>query len=238
MNAELYFTAGDFAPEAAQGKTAVVIDVLRATSVIVTAVSHGAAAVVPFGTVELARAYAEGASVPVALGGERGAVKIDGFDYGNSPLEYRTSLLAGVEVALTTTNGTRALTRARDADTLYVLCMRNIGAAVDRVASDGQDIVVVCAGTCGRFSADDALCAGIFLDRLLERTGARLDDAGQFAADYARMGLAGGREPAELLSECAHLKRLREKGFDADIVFCFDIDADDTVPVMRDGRIK
>lgn len=210
---------------------------LRATSVIVAAIENGARAVVPFATVEEARLYASNAGERPILGGERGAVKIDGFDCGNSPLEYTRELVAGREVVLTTTNGTRAIENAGGADMLFVLCMRNADAAAGAIAAAGKDAVVICSGTDGGFSADDTLCAGIFLDRLCAKRSVALDDAGRFARDFYRMAMAVQIETRNLLKESLHLNRLREKGFDADLAYCLTIDATDVVPVCRGGRI-
>lgn len=237
MNVELLFTGRSATPRMVRGKNALVVDVLRATSVIVTAIENGASAVVPFGTVGEARRYAADAERRPLLGGERGAVRIDGFDCGNSPLEYTRERVAGREVVLTTTNGTRALENARGADRLLVLCMRNAGAAAGAIAAAGRDAVIVCAGTDGKFSADDALCAGIFLDRLCARTDARLDDAGRFVRDFCRMGLAGRAGPRDLLRESLHVNRLRARGFEADLDYCLTVDATDVVPACREGRI-
>ncbi len=237
MNIELLFTGGDCTPEIVRGKNAVVVDVLRATSVIATALENGASAVVPFGAIEEARAFAAGERERVVLGGERNALKIEGFDCGNSPFEYTRELVGGRQVALTTTNGTRAIENARGAKEVFILCMRNLGAVAEKILSGGRDIVVVCSGTDGKFSADDALCAGIFLDRLCAKSDARLDDAGRFARDFYSMGRERGVGLQDLLAESLHLNRLRARGFEADLDYCLTIDATGVVPVYRNGRI-
>lgn len=237
MNVELLFTGESCGPEIVRGKSAIVIDVLRATSVIVSALENGASAVVPFKTIEEAKRYAASAKKPAILGGERGALKIDGFDCGNSPLEYTRTRVADREVVLTTTNGTQAVENARCADRVFILCMRNIGAVAEKIAGEDRNAVVVCSGTDGKFSGDDALCAGIFLDRLCAKIDIGLDDAGRFARDFYRMSRTNGIEARDLLKGCLHLERLRARGFEADLDYCLAIDATDVVPVYRNGRI-
>jgi 2-phosphosulfolactate phosphatase len=102
------------------GGVAVVIDVLRATTVIVHALAAGCRAVVPSGEIEEARCRAAGITGKVLLAGERRGVPIPGFDLGNSPGEYTAKVCKGATVVLTTTNGTRALLRAAEADRVLV----------------------------------------------------------------------------------------------------------------------
>ena len=237
MNIELLFTGRDCTPEIVRGKNAVVVDVLRATSVITAALENGASAIVPFRTVDEARAFAAGEQSSAILGGERNALKIEGFDCGNSPLEYTRELVAGRQVALTTTNGTQAIENAREADRLLILCMRNVGAVAGKILSEDRDTVVVCSGTDGKFSADDALCAGVLLDLICTAGDTRLDDAGRFARDFYRMGRERGIGMKDLLSESLHLNRLRARGFEADLDYCLTIDATSVVPICRNGRI-
>ncbi|MEP7265410.1 MAG: 2-phosphosulfolactate phosphatase, partial [Bacteroidota bacterium] len=90
----------------------VIIDILRATSAICTALHHGATAIIPVATVEEARKYK---AMGMLTGAERDAVKLDGFDFGNSPYHYTEDIISGKEIALTTTNGTQAIEAARDA---------------------------------------------------------------------------------------------------------------------------
>lgn len=155
-------------PAAAAGGIAVVIDVLRASTTIVTALAHGAAAVLPRRSIEAALAAA--AEWPGAvLGGERGGVKIAGFDLGNSPLEYSVDRVAGRAVVITTTNGTAALAACGDAAEVLVGAVVNraaVAAAARRLAAErGCDAVhLVCAGTDGQVTDEDVLAAGAILD--------------------------------------------------------------------------
>ena len=172
--------------EAAEAPTGVVIDVIRATSTICQALATGYERVWCAAEVEDARALA--AEGGVTLGGERLGVLIDGFDLGNSPSEYlepRTSTLA-----LSTTNGTRAIvTAAERCDRVYIASLLNLAAVTDVARSDGDDVAVFCAGVKGAFALDDAYVAG----RVAEGLGFERSDAAEAAARLAR-SYAGAEE--------------------------------------------
>ena len=116
------------------GQTAVVIDVLRATSVITTALENGAREVIPVKTVEEAQnLYAQCDTAKTLRGGERNALKIEGFDLSNSPLEYKKKVVEGKTIILTTTNGTNAINNIIGADEVVLACFRNVAAVVEHV---------------------------------------------------------------------------------------------------------
>jgi 2-phosphosulfolactate phosphatase len=166
-------------PDDLEGSTAVVIDVLRATTTIVTALSAGARAVIPCLTI--GDALAAAAALPresVILGGERGGLPIDGFDLGNSPAEYTRERVDGKTVVLTTTNGTRALLHCREADTVLAGAFANISALVAELAECPR-VEIVCAGTDGRVTDEDLLLAGAIVDRLAESRDWQLNAAAE-----------------------------------------------------------
>lgn len=164
--------------EQLRGGVAVVLDVLRASTTITQALASGASSVIPTSTV--AEAHAVAASVaeyspPVAtsevpaeirekagilLGGERGGTLISGFDLDNSPMKYAPGVVAGKTVIFTTTNGTQALLKCRLAARVLVGCFSNLHSVIALLANESRPIHLVCAGTDGIVSTDDALCAG------------------------------------------------------------------------------
>lgn len=156
-----------------EGKIAVVIDVLRATSVITTALYNGASEVVTTVEIEEALNYRDKNSI---LGGERKALKIDGFDLSNSPCEYRKEIVAGKRVILTTTNGTRTINKSIKAESILIGCMLNGKAIAKKIVECNRDTCIVCAGTKGRFSLDDFICAGKILNDIVECINVELDD--------------------------------------------------------------
>jgi 2-phosphosulfolactate phosphatase len=160
------------APEQLAGGTVVVIDVLRASTTIIHALEAGAAEVIPCLEVEEARRIAAGLPrSQVVLGGERGGLRIDGFDLGNSPREYDPASVGGKTVVFTTTNGTRAMEQCRLAERVLIGAFVNAAAVVEQLAGAPQ-IHLVCAGSGGDLTRDDILFAGLLVDRLQGRSAA------------------------------------------------------------------
>ena len=221
------------------GKTAVVIDVLRATSVITTALDNGAQEVIPVRTVEEAQSlYATSDASKTLRGGERNALKIEGFDLSNSPLEYKKKVVEGKTIIITTTNGTNAINNVKGADEVVLACFRNVTAVADHLVGlshrGSRDIIIVCAGTEGRFSLDDGLCAGMLIELLKQQIEVETDDLGLLVTQYYQQNktnLLGA------LSGCFHLKRLFTMGFYDDIRFCLETNCVTTVPVVQEGKI-
>lgn len=221
------------------GQTAVVIDVLRATSVITTALENGAREVIPVKTVEEAQnLYAQCDTAKTLRGGERNALKIEGFNLSNSPLEYKKKVVEGKTLILTTTNGTNAINNIIGADEVVLACFRNGAAVVEHIVGlshrGSHDIAIVCAGTESHFSLDDGLCAGMIIELLKQRTEVETDDLGLLLHRFyneSKDNLFGA------LSGCYHLKRLFMLGFYDDIKFCLETNCVQTVPVLKDGKI-
>ena len=231
------------------GKTAVVIDVLRATSVITTALENGACEVIPVCTVEEAESLFAASDASTTLrGGERNSLKIDGFELSNSPLEYKKKTVEGKTLIFTTTNGTNAINNVKGADEVVLACFRNAEAVAEHVLGrlpnspsphqrgkgDSRDVVIVCAGTEGRFSLDDGLCAGMLIELLKQQNEVETDDLGLLLNRFyneSKGSLFGA------LSGCYHLKRLFTLGFYDDIKFCLEANCVATVPVVKDGKI-
>lgn len=232
MNIDLAVTWGEAEHADLAGRVAVVIDVLRATSTMVAALSAGARAVVPVETVD---AGFEAASHPrrgdVVLGGERGGLRIEGFDLGNSPLEYTPEAVQGKTVILTTTNGTRALLTAKRADGVIAASFGNISAAAEWLRRRDQDVTVICAGTEGRLSLDDLQCGGMLISRLLEPGLVRELSDGARAATEWFVSNVGTTD--HVLSSCFHGQRLVALGFKQDVTFCAQIDISTVVPVWN-----
>ncbi|MEY3176753.1 MAG: putative 2-phosphosulfolactate phosphatase [Planctomycetota bacterium] len=162
--------------DAVAGKTAVIIDVLRASSTIVTALDHGAIAVLPCGDpTEAKRLRNSSPGEPLLLGGERHGVRIEGFDLGNSPAEYTPEVVAGRRIVFTTTNGTRALLKCRGAAQIVIGCWLNLQRLTSWLAAQALEIHLVCAGTDGIVSGEDVLAAGAMVQQLAALTGANLE---------------------------------------------------------------
>jgi 2-phosphosulfolactate phosphatase len=216
------------------GATVVVLDVVRASTTIVTALAGGARAVVPVGSPEEARARARAwADGPVLVGGERGGSPPPGFDCGNSPAEYTPERVAGRTVIFTTTNGTRALLAVEGARRVSVGGFVNAAGVARWVAAAPDDVLLVCAGERGRFCLEDAVCAGLLVARLEPANGALTDSARAARALWARYA---GDLPA-MLEDAAWAQALVAQGRGSDLPLCVALDVHEVVPVARDGAL-
>ncbi len=219
------------------GKTAVVIDALRATSSMVTAVQNGCREIVPVSEVtEAIEMAARLGRKGVLLCGERGGLPISGFDLSNSPLEYTPERVAGMTLVMTTTNGTQAVAAVREGKRVLIGSFLNASAVAKKAMAFGDDLVIVCAGTQGRYSSDDVLAAGAILAALTkEGVELSLDDMANTARklyEDAASDLHGA------LSGTTHYEKLRALGMGADLDFCLRLDAMDSLPVYAGGVIR
>lgn len=236
MQAEVYFTADPIDASAVQHGTVVVIDVLRATSTMVEALANGARAIYPTSGAEDAIKLATSLGrEDMLLCGERRGLMIEGYDLGNSPREFTPERVSGRPLVMNTTNGTRAFLAVAGAERVVAASFLNLAAVVDAVA-DAESLVLVCAGREGRFSLDDAVCAGSILRRVRERSG-DFDDLD----DGARAALALAETvsvDASFLAGTTAGKALVDVGMKADLATCADVDRHAVVPVMHDRIIR
>jgi 2-phosphosulfolactate phosphatase len=238
MQIDIQFVPSPPSPEILSGKTVVVIDVLRATSVIVHAFSHGAVEVVPVTTVEeatrLFKTFPPGSTL---LGGERGSRKIQGFDFGNSPGEYRPERVSGKRVILTTTNGTKAFHSIAAAKEVLVGSFLNGTATAARCLHLGRDVLLFPSGDEGAFSLEDVVCGGMLIDRITRKSPAsvHLTDASS-AARILYQNFEGRLLEAFHLSK--HGSDLNALGLKEDLAYCAQTDVTNLVPGFREGVIR
>jgi 2-phosphosulfolactate phosphatase len=219
--------------EAGAAPTGVVIDVIRATSTICQALAAGYRRAFCAADVAEAQALRETLGEGV-LGGERHAVRIPGFDLGNSPREYVEPIAE--TLILSTTNGTRAVVAAAQrCERVFVASLLNLSAVVDAVRDAGEDVVVVCAGVQGTLALDDAFVAG----RIVELLGWERTDAAVAAARLAATWT--GAEEAFRASKSGRNLMENAPELEADIPFCARESVLDVVPrlvAMRDGAAE
>ena len=231
-----------FTPEEARdgdlaGATAVVIDVVRATSCIVEAIANGARAVHPAVLVDEAvalRTALDGGGHRALLCGERGGIRIDGFDLGNSPAEFTAAAVGGRRLVMTTTNGTRAFAAAAGAERVLAASFLNQGAVAGAVRGD-RAVTIVCAGKAGRFALDDAVCAGHLVRAVTDGTAAAVElaDGAVAARDLA----AAHPVSADMLAGTAAGRALVDVGLGSDLALCARADRHQIVPMMYDRVI-
>lgn len=236
MRVHVFLAAAEVEPVVVLGSTAVVIDVIRATSTIVEALANGASAIYPAGSTEEAlKLLASLGREDTLLCGERKGLMVEGFDLGNSPAEFQPERIGGKRLVMSTTNGTRALKAAAGASRIVTASLLNLSAAA-RAVSHSEDLTVICAGREGAFSLDDVVCAGLLLQeiRSAQADGLVLDDAGM-----AAVALADSFTPDEaFLARTAAGRALVGIGLEGDLVLCAERDRHDIVPEMHDRTIR
>jgi 2-phosphosulfolactate phosphatase len=234
----VFLSPRELVPGDIQGRVVAVIDVLRASTTVAVALANGARTVVPVEDVDEAITRAKQFDPgQVLTAGERKMLPIAGFDMGNSPLDFSESKVSGCTVIITTTNGTRALMGLSGARDIVVASYVNHAAvtAMLRAAARSNDISIVCAGTEGHFSLEDAACAGRYVRSITQASPSiTMNDAAHACA------LIDGRygdNIAEIFKDSSHGRALAEAGFGDDLVACAQLDTHSVVPIYQERQI-
>jgi 2-phosphosulfolactate phosphatase len=239
MRFDVTFTPSGLTQAEVHGRVVFAIDILRATTVMCAAMSHGARAIIPVSSTEEALRLSQTiGSTDVLLAGERNCSRIPGFHLGNSPLEMTESAVRGKTIILTTTNGTNALLACHTA-TVYPAAAANLSLAAERgrEALEGDhSILIVCAGRNGDFALDDAYCAGRLTAAILGSTKPRpeLNDAGLASLDLVRRYGDRWERPLAYSRSGRELVRL---GFRADLRDAARLDAYPVLAQFHERRV-
>lgn len=236
MRVEVFFTPHQVDEMYLRVKTVAVIDVLRASTTIATALHNGAKEVIPVATVESAMKIAGNLSSDVTLlGGERAGKKIEGFDLGNSPREYIAERVKGKSLVFATTNGSLAMVKARNAKEMLVVGFVNMTASVNFLP--GRDLTILCSGRSGNFSIEDAVCAGMLIQQLQTSSDEELelDDAGDAAIALYKNH---NRSLGKMLAASEHGRYLTEIGFGDDLTVCGAVDTVPVLPLLISNVVK
>ena len=218
------------------GGLAVVVDVLRASTTIVHALAAGCACVRVCLEVDEARLLAgEMRAGKVLLGGERNGIPVPGFDLGNSPGEYTAKVCRGTTLVLTTTNGTRALHRAAEAERVLIASFVNYSAVCEQLRHDARPVHIICSGTEGEIALEDTLLAGALVDFLCELVEVRLNDSARLAWDCFENH---GRVLAGALEIGKGGAKLRDLGYHEDIRAAAQVDQFNLVPELRRDPLR
>jgi 2-phosphosulfolactate phosphatase len=201
-----------------------VIDVLRATTTMVAALVAGVTAVYP--VTDVGEAFARrdslrASNVPALLGGERDGFRVEGFDLGNSPLEYEEGVIEGKTLVLSTSNGTVAIEAMSAVPTLLVAGFVNMNATAEFMGSNGGKMILCCGGKNGRMSREDAVCAGGIINTFLDKNPV-LDDPSAVALNLYELDK---NDLAGMLNRTEHGRYLASIGFEADLRIAGAVDA-------------
>ncbi|NOU99356.1 2-phosphosulfolactate phosphatase [Paenibacillus planticolens] len=234
MHIEVVANIGEARSDDFLHKTVIVVDVIRATSTIITALINGCKAIIPVETVLKAKElYREGD----LLAGERFCKKIAGFDLGNSPLEFTKEAVQGRRIILTTTNGTRGIQKAAKADRVLAGAFLNSKACAEAAIALKRDTVILCAGTQDVFSLEDGLCAGHILEELVLALGEKHIATNDFGLAMRGCYLQAQNRLYETLLSCTNGKKMCKSGFQGDIAACALTNTTDQVPVLENDHM-
>ncbi len=234
MKIDVAFLPSDIREKNLSETVCIVLDIFRATTVIVTAMAHGCQHIIPVLTIEEARKLADQIG-PVLLAGERQSIKINGFDCGNSPFEFSKDKVQAQKIVMTTSNGTIAINSTKGAYRTLIGSFLNAEAVCTEAKTCGKDILIVCAGTDRLFSLEDALCAGLLVQRLIEADHVSMTDSARGAL---LMYTAAKDAIAEIVSHSRNGKRLYDLDLKSDVDYCLQTDVVDIVPKYSEGKIS
>lgn len=212
-------------------KIVVVVDIFRATSTMVAALANGITEIRTFANLDECRAMA---SKGYLIAGERNGQKADGFPLGNSPIAYLDNQYAGQKLAMTTTNGTLAISKSHGAAQIIIGAFPNLSATIAYLQSQENDVLIHCAGWKGRFNLEDSLYAGAVIKSL--ETSHEASEDGSIA--MRSLFEKEGHNLKGFLAQASHAKRLQNHNIEADIDFCLTLDLFDLVGIVGNGTLR
>lgn len=213
----------------------VIIDVLRATSTIATALYNGAKSVIPVDSV--ARCIEIGRQIEGITAGERDGQIAEGLSYGNSPFEYPREFVEGKTLVLTTTNGTRLLHMALDKGAKEIITgsFPNLSAVCDHLVAAQQNVILGCAAWKDRVNIEDMLFAGAVISRIRNNFTINCDSShiAETMYEKAKKDLFAFMKK----NEASHYHRLMGFGLEKDIRYCLTDDGANVLPIYEDGTL-
>ncbi|NVO03250.1 MAG: 2-phosphosulfolactate phosphatase [Bacteroidetes bacterium] len=210
----------------------VIVDILRATTAICSALANGAVKIIPVAKVEETKEYKNSGCL---IAGERDGKVIDGADFGNSPFNFTRERVFGQSIVITTTNGTQAIDIARNAASIVLGAFTNIEVLSKWLINSNKDIVILCSGWKNKFNIEDSLFAGALIE-LIEKSGnfqSKCDSAIACGDlwNLAKNDLIG------YIQKCSHRERLRKLGLDDVIEYCFTLNTANVIPILKENSL-
>jgi 2-phosphosulfolactate phosphatase len=236
---EVFFTPSQVKLGDTSGRLVLIVDVLRASTTVATALGNGAKTVIPLeGADEVIFRSKEFHRSQIILAGEQRMHPIPGFDLGNSPQAFTPEAVEGKTILITTTNGTRALLGVQGARDIVIASYVNFTAVLAMMkvaASSNTDIAIICAGEEGSFTLEDAACAGRYVRAIPKRSDSiQVNDA---ASASVLIEKKYGDNIAKVFKESTHGQDLEEAGFGDDLTAAAEVDSYAVVPIYQDRQI-
>ena len=217
---EVCYTPGEYEYFKGNYEIVVVIDVLRATSAICAAFDNGIASIIPVPTVEEAWEYKKKGYL---AGAERKGQIVEGFDFGNSPFSYMNPEFKGKDVVLTTTNGTKSLDVAKDAEIVVVGSFLNLDFLSKWLEKQDKNILCLCSGWQDKFNLEDTICAGAIADYLISTGNFTSVEDSSIAAKYLYQSAKDNY--FGFLKSSSHRRRLKN------------LNLTNVIPILKNGKL-
>lgn len=213
-----------------QGKIVVVVDIFRATSTMISALANGISEIKTFADLEECRSMK---SQGYLIAGERNGLTAPGFELGNSPVAYLNEAYSGKKLAMTTTNGTLAISKSAEADEVLIGAFPNLSATIQYLQGKEQDVLIHCAGWKGMYNLEDSLYAGALVKSLESSHEPSEDGALAMKALFEKEG----HDLKGFLSKASHAKRLQNHNIESDIDFCLTLDLFSMIGKVENGTL-
>lgn len=227
----------ELTPQKIYGKTAIVLDIFRCTSTIITASANGCSEIIPVlnaeEAVEVSSKLEQGSFI---IAGESGGKKFSSFDLGNSPYEFTKEKVYGKKIILTTTNGTRAIKACKPAKNVLIGGFINAGAVTSYALGYSRDIVIVCSGSKGRLALEDVMGAGFIVSQLKQYTEEIRQS--ELAKTFYYLHKYFKEHLSKILATTRSGFNLKKLGYAADMDFCLQKNIYKIVPILRNNSIK
>jgi 2-phosphosulfolactate phosphatase len=229
---EVCYTPGEYDYFKDEFEIVVVIDVLRATTAICVAFEYGIKSIIPVPTLEDALEYKKKGFL---VGAERKGQIVEGFDFGNSPYSYMKDEFKGKDVVLTTTNGTKSIAAAKDADTLVIGALVNLDVLTKWLIKQNKNTLCLCSGWQDKFNLEDTICAGAISEALINTGKFTSIEDSSIAAKY--LYLSAKDNYMGYLKSSSHRRRLRNLNLNEDIKYCLTPNKTKVIPILKDGKL-
>ena len=228
MNIEVCYTPQAYHLFHKDDAIVVVIDVLRATSAIVTAFFNGVSKMVPVSTVEEAREYQLNGFMAAA---ERNGEVIEGFELGNSPFGYMNNKVKGKTIAISTTNGTQAIEASKKASKILIGSFLNLDVLCEYLINQKKDVVLLCAGWKNKFNLEDTLFAGAVVEKLSSELDINIICDSAIASSH--LYSIAKNDLYSFLANSSHRNRLAKLDLERDVKYCLTPNQCPVIPVME-----
>ncbi len=239
MRINLYVNRAEVSAEKLKDiRIAVAIDVLRATTTMVTAFNNGCREIIPMAEVEQALQQAKKYSVnEVLLVGERNEQRIPGFNLSNSPREYLPEIVRDKFLIMTTTNGAQLFKLFRPTTEVLIAAFLNAETVSDYLMQKNTDVAILCAGKYGEFGMEDVVCGGMIISNVISESAEKIQlNDGAIAAFQLYRNYE--KKIRTMLAESNHGKRLIEINLSADIDFASQTNIYPILPIWKNGSVR